>query len=267
MKNLVRMTSSPWGFRNLLLKEHCQWLQKAGLKYICNQFDHELCGTLKPNISLEETAEAIKLFNSFSLKCASFNANGDFMVKENLDAQLKKCFDNIDKAAKFSPEIIIVFAGWQNRTDDKVYRQVSDCLKQVSAYCAKYNLTVALENHGGLTTTAEQINKILDDVNEPNIGLNYDPANFLMYGQDPLKSLIELKHPVVFTHFKSLKKTDGKKVYCRISEGEIDYRPILQYLNILNYKGFYAIEYEEPSDVFEGSDDDLKTLNELLRKV
>jgi sugar phosphate isomerase/epimerase len=145
-----------------------------------------------------------------------------------------------------------------------VYSQVADALKQVARHAAKHNLPVALENHGGLTTTAEQINRILDAVNEPNIGVNYDPANFLMYGEDPYRALQELKHPLLFTHFKSLKKQNGKKIYCRIVEGEIDYVPILKWLT-KTYKGFYALEYEETSDVFAGSQDDLDSLKALLK--
>ena len=99
-------------------------------------------------------------------------------------------------------------------------------MKQVSQYAAKHNLTVALENHGGPTATAEQVNRILDGVDEPNIGVNYDPANFLMYGADPFDALKKLSHPIVFTHFKSLRKVKGKKEYCRIKDGVILFKGV-----------------------------------------
>lgn len=262
----IKFTSSPWGFRQTPLSEHCQWLKDHGLKYICGQFFVGNKGAFDPKLSDEGIAEALKLVKSFGLQYASFNSDGDFMVEKGVDEQIDICTRMIDRAVKFDPKIIIVFAGWQPRSDEKVYGQVSRALKQVARHAAKYHLPVALENHGGLTSTAEQINRILDGVEEPNIGVNYDPANFLMYGEDPFAALKKLKHPVVFTHFKSVKKTDGKKIYCRLSEGEIDYTPILKYL-MKSYKGFFAIEYEETADVFSGSADDLKVLKACIKKA
>ncbi len=262
----IKFTSSPWGFRETPLKEQCEWLKAHDIEYICGQFFDNMKGMFSPNISDEEIEQAKKLVSSYGLSYASFNGDGDFMVEKDVDKEVAICCERIDKAAKFEPKVIIVFAGWQSRNDDKVYEQVASALKRVSRHAAKYNFVVALENHGGLTRTSEQINRILDKVGEDNIGINYDPANFLMYGEDPLISLKNLKYPIVFTHFKSLKTVDGKKEYCRIGEGMIDYIPILEELS-KRYEGFYAIEYEEPSDVFEGSQDDLNTLKELLSKV
>ncbi len=261
----VLFASSPWGFRETPLQEQCQWLQKHGFRYVCGQFA-PFPGMLKHEMSDGEIAQTLKLVESYGLSYASFNTDGDFMVESDVDQQVALCCKSIDRAAMFHPKVLIVFAGWQNRSDEAVYHQVSSALKQVARHAAKYNLPVALENHGGLTRTAEQINRILDEIDEPNMGNNYDPANFLMYDEDPLKALQNLKHPVVFTHFKSLKRVNGKKMYCRLKEGEIDYVPILEVLK-KTYNGFYAIEYEEPADVLAGSEDDFNLLKSLMKKV
>jgi sugar phosphate isomerase/epimerase len=263
--NHVQFASSPWGFREIPLKDHCQWLKDHGFRYICGQFA-PFKGMLDLAISDEDIARTMNVVKSFGLGYASFNANGDFMVETGIEDQIEESCRSIDVAAKFHPTVLIVFVGWQPRSDPAVYTQVSSALKKVARHAAKYNLPVALENHGGLTATAEQINRILDAVDEPNIGNNYDPANFLMHGADPLDALKKLKHPLFFTHFKSVKHVNGKKVYCRLSEGEIDYVPILEILK-KTYKGIYAIEYEEPSDVFAGSEDDYRTLKKLLQKA
>ena len=262
----VRLTSSPWGFRHTPLERQCEWLKAHGIRYICGQCVKGMAGMFDPDISDDEIAQALKLVKRYGLRYASFNGEGDFMVKEGVEKEIEACCRRAETAAKFAAEILIVFAGWQDRRDDAVFDQVSSALKQIAGCAGRHHLTVALENHGGLTTTAEQINRILDAVDEPNIGVNYDPANFLMYGEDPLKALKELRHPVVFTHFKSVKHVGGKKVYCRLREGDIDYLPILKVLK-RTYKGYYAIEYEEPSDVLAGSEDDLNSLKALLAEV
>lgn len=261
----VTFTSSPWGFRLTPLEEQCRFLKSHSLGYLCGQFA-EFPGTMAKDISPAELDKTLSIVNSFGLSFASVNANGDFMVRENVDAEIALACADIDRAARLKPKVIILFAGWVDRDDAAVYDQVSAALKQVTQHAAKYGLTVGLENHGGLTRTAQQCNRLLAAVNEPNIGLNYDPANFLMYGEEPLASVKKIDHPVVFTHLKSLKRVGGRKQYCRLSEGEIDYLPILRWLRD-HYDGFYGLEYEDPSDVFEGTLDDLDFLKELLGKL
>jgi sugar phosphate isomerase/epimerase len=252
------LTSSPWGFRFTPLEEQCRWLHAHGFAWVCGQFA-DFPGAL-PMTSDAAAMERVRdLTRGFGLQYASCNANGDFMVREGLEEQVRLAGHEIDLAAILKPEVIIVFAGWQDRADEAVYDQVTGALRQVARHAARYGLTVALENHGGLTRTAAQCNRLLKAVGEPNIGLNYDPANFAMYGEDPLRALDALEVPVVFTHLKSLKPLDGKKVYCRLREGEIDYLPILRRLR-RDYPGSYALEYEDPADVFAGTADDLETL-------
>jgi sugar phosphate isomerase/epimerase len=261
----IQFASSPWGFRETPIKEHCQWLRDHGIRYICGQFA-PFKGMFNLSISDAEILDAMTVVKSYGLSYGSFNINGDFMVEKGIEDQIAESCQSIDVAAKFHPKVLIVFAGWQPRNDPAVYVQVGEALKQVAKHAAKYDLPVALENHGGLTATAEQINRILDQVNEPNIGNNYDPANFLMYDVDPLDALKKLKHPLYFTHFKSVKHVGGKKVYCRLGEGEIDYVPILEVLK-KTYKGIYGLEYEELSDVFAGSEEDFNTLKNFMKKA
>ncbi len=261
----ITWTSSPWGFRFTPLEEHCRFLQSLDIKHICGQFA-EFPGTMPKDASPAVLKEALATVKRFSLSYASVNANGDFMVRENVDKEISLACADIDRAAQLKPKVIILFAGWVDRDDAAVYDQVSAALKQVAQHAARHNLTVALENHGGLTRTAQQCNRLLSAANEPNLGLNYDPANFLMYGEDPLAAVKQIEHPIVFTHLKSLRRVNGKKEYCRLNLGEIDYLPILRWLGE-HYDGFYGLEYEEPSDVFEGTTDDLNSLNECLKNI
>ncbi len=255
-----RLTSSPWGFRFTPLADQCRCLRGLGMNYICGQFFAEMAGMLPPDAPEAALMAARDEVRRHGLRHASFNATGDFMVEPaKVAGEVAACCHQIDRAALFQPEVIIVFAGWQERRDEAVYGQVAASLKQVARHAARHGLTVALENHGGLTATVEQVNHIIHAVSEPNLGLNYDPANFAMYGQDPLDALRRLEVPVVFTHLKSLRTVDGKKEYCRLRDGEINYLPILKLL-AKTYTGFYALEYEEAKDVEAGTRDDCETL-------
>lgn len=262
-----RLTSSPWGFRLTPLDEQCRMLKQLGIEYICGQVFEDLPGTYHDDVTEADMDKGYEIVSSHGLKYASFNAGGDFMVYEGLDKEVALACRHIDLATRVKPEVIIIFAGWVDRDDDAVYGQVAEGLKAVCKHAAGYNLPVALENHGGLTTHAEQVNRIIKGVDEPNIGLNYDPANFEMHGEDAYKSLCEIDVPIIFTHFKSLKVVDGQKEYCRLSEGTIDYLPIMKKLDDMAYGGFHGLEYEETDDAFEGTQDDKKFLMDVLGRI
>jgi sugar phosphate isomerase/epimerase len=225
----------------------------------------EMPGLLAPQISDEELADLKLMLDSFNLGVASFNGDGDFTVSEKMDEQIASVRQRIAIAGKLKAKILIMFAGWHKRTDDAVYQQISSGLTEVCKIAGDNGMTVALENHGGVTATIEQCNRILGGVQADNIGLNYDPANFLMYEQDPLEALQKMAYPIVFTHFKSLKiNAAGKKEYCRVKDGVIEYRPILKKLSKMGYDGFYGLEYEKSEDVFEGTSDDFKYIEGII---
>ena len=218
------------------------------------------------DVSPEELDGILDLVGGYDLEYASVNVNGDFIVRQDVENEIATACRDIGRAERLAAKVVILFAGWVDRDDDAVYDQVSAALKRVARHAAEHGLPVALENHGGLTTTAEQCNRLVSAAGEPNLGINYDPANFLMHDEDPLRALEMLDVPIRFTRLKSVKRVDGRKEYCRLSEGEIDYLPILQKLR-KTYDGICALEYEEPSDVLEGTADDMETLKGWLDEI
>ncbi len=248
------------------LKTQVKTLKELGFTHFCGQFSTQGPGLFKNDLTDRQVEETQALLAESGLGVASWNIGGEYMAPaEKLADELRLSEHDLDLAAKFRPETAIVFAGWENRTDDAVYDQVGRALDHVAQHAARHGITIALENHGGLTATVEQIHRLFAPIKARNIGLNYDPANFEMYGVDPLAALQSLEVPVVFTHFKSVRRdADGKKQYCRIRDGYIDYRPIVAELRKRKYDGFWTTEYEDPSDVVEGTRDDLASLLALL---
>jgi sugar phosphate isomerase/epimerase len=263
----VRLASSPWGFRRTPFARHCRWLADHGVGYVCNQFVSGERGLLDPASSPQELAAAAFTARSHGLRWASVNANGDFMVERGITAQVDLACADIVRAAALRPEVIIVFAGWQPRSGAAVEAQIAGALHEVAACAAGFGLTVALENHGGATATAAQVNRLIEAADAPNLGVNFDAANAQFYGADPLQFLRDLDFPVLFTHCKSVRQAGGTNVYCRIRDGGIDYRPILALLAQRGFAGFHAIEYEDPDDVESGAADDLASLSALLAEV
>lgn len=264
---MYKFTSSPWGFRNYDFEKYCKFMKSIGIKEVCTFFgDPKRWRLAFPSDLKPEDIENIK---SVAQKCGvsilEICGGGDYTVKENIEKEIDITKNHLDIAKKLGVKIFRVFAGWiaEKEITEETYRQISESLTEIGKYAKKYKIVIAVENHGGVTRTGEQVKKIMEKIKVDNVGVNYDPANFLYYGEDPIAALEKIQPWIVFTHFKNCKKENDKMKYCRLREGIINYKLILEKL-AKTYKGYYALEYEEPSDVEEGTKDDFEYLKKLL---
>ena len=177
-----------------------------------------------------------------------------------------KTLQHVALAAALGARIFRVFGGWlaEKEATDKTYGQISGALTEVGRVAAAHGITVAMENHGGVTRTGAQCARILAGVKVANVRLNDDPANFAFHHEDPYQALTAVKDRVVFTHFKNCREESGVMKYCRLKDGSIHYGPIFRELRT-TYHGAWCLEYEEAHDVEAGTRDDLSFLKEYSR--
>jgi L-ribulose-5-phosphate 3-epimerase len=100
--------------------------------------------------------------------------------------------------------------------------------------------------------SAEVLLGFLADVGRPNLKVNFDPANMILYGSgDPLQALALLQSHVLSVHCK-----DGRSPVagsgmlgqeCALGNGEVDFPGFLSLLKRINYNGALTIEREEPN--------------------
>jgi sugar phosphate isomerase/epimerase len=80
------------------------------------------------------------------------------------------------------------------------YVGVRDLVRRVCDYAAKHGQTFALETG---QEPARILLEFLKDVDRPNLRINFDPANMILYGSgDPIDALREVGHLVVSVHAK-----------------------------------------------------------------
>src|SRR5579871_3026731 len=111
--------------------------------------------------------------------------------------------------------------------------------------CTRHGLTFHFETG---QETADELLEFMSDVNRPGIGVNFDPANFILYGTgDPLKALDRLAPWVRGFHCKDghwpVQPGElGKEV--PIGQGKVDFPALLQRLKAIGYDGPLVIERE-----------------------
>src|SRR5207248_4715841 len=105
-------------------------------------------------------------------------------------------------------------------------------------YGTERGVTVALENHGGVTGTAAQVQKFLDAIDSPWFGLNLDFGNFRV---DPYAEFAQVAPRAVTSH---------AKVTTRLGEGreDVDYGRVKAIMDRAGYRGYLSVEFEEKED-------------------
>lgn len=129
------------------------------------------------------------------------------------------------------------------------YLVVREMVRHVCDRARKNKQTFALETG---QEAAETLRQFFIDVNRENLGINFDPANMILYGTgDPIDALSVLAQHVVSVHCK-----DGdwppKGVAGALGEekplgqGSVGMDRFIQKLKTINFKGPLNIEREAP---------------------
>jgi sugar phosphate isomerase/epimerase len=146
-------------------------------------------------------------------------------------------------------------------------RLAADSIQACLPYAQRFGITLILENHykddfWEYPEFAQQMNvfcKLVDRIDHPNFGVNYDPSNTYLAGEDPIELLKRVSHRVVTMHasdryliegtLEDLRREEGGATgYAkRLRHGEIgkglnDYDAIFTELKRVGFDGWISIE-------------------------
>jgi sugar phosphate isomerase/epimerase len=152
---------------------------------------------------------------------------------------------------------IRVFAGPvpEGDTEEAARTRCLAGLEEAIAHGEEHGIVVGLENHGGITGTAEQVLRIVEAVGpSPWFGINLDSGNF----QRPAEEFPLVAPHTVTVHAKrSYHDPSGTR-------HEVDWADLRRTLEAAGYRGFLNMEYEEPEDATTGVPDFLRVLREVF---
>lgn len=148
----------------------------------------------------------------------------------------------IDCAAELGAPVMRVFAGRAPRgvTEDEARGWVGQCLEECARHAAERGVMLALENHGGVTTTAEGLLAIVKQVESDWVGVNLDTGNFR--SPDPYADIEKAAPYALNCHAKTNVHPVGR------SASEADFGRIVDILRSVGYRGYISIEYEARED-------------------
>ena len=127
----------------------------------------------------------------------------------------------------------------------------SESLTQLCLISRKDKINIIVENHGGLSSNANYLAKVMKNVNLDNCGTLPDFGNFCIKKIDPdnyfSQCINEYDKYEGMTELMPYAKAVSAKSYDFDSNGEestIDFKRIIEITKEFNYDGYYGIEYE-----------------------
>ncbi|MSR52052.1 MAG: sugar phosphate isomerase/epimerase [Gemmataceae bacterium] len=140
---------------------------------------------------------------------------------------------------------LMLHAGFLPEVGDPARKPFLDTLAKVSQLAAEKGITVAFETG---QESSKLLRQTLDDLKCPNLKVNFDPANMLLYDKDDPIAAVELLGPDIRTvHVKDANRptvpgTWGEEV--PLGKGQTDTKKFLLALKKVGYTGPLFIERE-----------------------
>ncbi|MBM3965845.1 MAG: sugar phosphate isomerase/epimerase, partial [Planctomycetes bacterium] len=132
----------------------------------------------------------------------------------------------------------------------KEYLDVVEVTRQLCDHAAKNEQAIHLETG---QETADALLQFISDTQRPNLFINFDPANMILYGMgEPIEALRKVGKYVRSVHCKDATwsdqpgKTWGAEV--PLGKGQVDIAMYLKTLKEIGYTGPLTIEREIPQE-------------------
>ncbi|MBL8848271.1 MAG: sugar phosphate isomerase/epimerase [Planctomycetaceae bacterium] len=164
----------------------------------------------------------------------------------------------IDYSAILGAPVIRIFAGSvpQGDTEEAALDRCVAGINECVAYAATKGVVLALENHGGITATADQLLTIVERVDSsPWFGINFDSGNFS--SADPYSELERIAPYAMNAQLKVSVTAAGQRQ-------PADFGRIVNILKQAGYRGYLVLEYEESDEPRERIPVILDQLRELI---
>lgn len=175
----------------------------------------------------------------------------------------------INKIAEIANELnlkLVTFhAGFLPHEElDPNFKKLMSRIEQIAELFSKKNIDLGFETG---QETADTLKLFLEKLNRPSVGVNFDPANMILYSKgDPIEALNTLSPFLKQCHIKDATTTKepgtwGEEVI--VGTGEVDWPAFFTSLQELGFEGDCCIEREAGDQRII----DIKTASEFVSKI
>jgi sugar phosphate isomerase/epimerase len=198
-----------------------------------------------------------------------------------LQAEIEREKRMIEITAFFGGRFCRVLSG-QRRPDltrEKGVAQVVKVLRDLLPFAEKHGVVMTMENHykdnywqyPEFAQKMDVFVEIVDQIDSPWFGVNYDPSNTILAGEDPLILLERVKHRVVSMHASDRYLKSGTIADLRKEENSVGYASRLSHgvigKGMNDYDKIFSILHSVGFDSWVSIEDGLEGMDELRESV
>ena len=175
---------------------------------------------------------------------------GGVVPDEHWEANLEIARDVVEACGSLGLDLVSFHAGFlPEEASDPDYAKLIDRLRTLATMFSEAGIDLAFETG---QEEAEILARFLDDLAAPNVGVNFDPANMILYAKgDPVAGLKTLLPYLKQIHIKDANLTSepgtwGAEVV--VGSGQVDWPAFLDVLVGAGYNNALVIEREAGDD-------------------
>lgn len=176
---------------------------------------------------------------------ATIEKSGGFSNPADRPERIERFQWALDRTRALGLADLMLHAGFLPEPGHPDRKPFLDTLARVSQLAKEKGVTVAFETG---QETADLLRRTLDDLKCPNLKVNFDPANMILYDKgDPIRAVEILGPDIRSVHVKDAIRTKvpgtwGDEV--PLGQGEANIKKFIQTLKKVGYKGALCIERE-----------------------
>lgn len=184
---------------------------------------------------------------SYGLEISALCGGGPFTDASKNPGRVEEMKKLLDLSVDLGPAIVTSHIGEiPDDPDALAWKAAREALSEVGSYGEKIGAVFAIETG---PEPPEVLAKLLSAIGSPGIGINLDPANFIIYGGwDPVRAVELLGPHIVHTHAKDARFISptaplGQKEV-PLGQGEVPFPRYIAALRAAGFDGYLAIERE-----------------------
>ena len=179
----------------------------------------------------------------------SIKLTGGIVPDEYWQVNRDRVFEAVDMTARLGAKYLTLHFGFIDMADANSAAKIASRVKTLADAAAEKNVQLLMETG---QETASELRKFLEELNHSALGVNFDPANMILYDKgNPTEAVGTLGGWIKHVHIKDAVRTQtpgqwGTEVVW--AAGQVEGMEFLKALEKTGFSGALAIEREAGDD-------------------
>ena len=205
------------------------------------------------------------------IEIVAYTIGANFLDEKGWEAEAERLYGQVDVAAALGAKCMRHDATGGFKGAEAAYKSFDSALpilasgcRKVTEYAAEKGIVTMVENHGYFCQDSVRVEKLVNEVANPNFGLLVDMGNFMCADDDPAVAVGRVAPYAKHVHAKDFHKKSGSGPnpgdgffrtrggdYLRgavVGHGDVPVYQCVQTLKRSGYDGYVTIEFEGVED-------------------